>query len=289
MSKPPKDPENNSFVKWAVRLGKLSNESELGRSIQHNIARHFSYNWIKPFISKRILAHGLDHYKAHPPAHAVIAAANHRSFFDAYIYTLTLWAADLGWPKNLRFPVRSNFFYDNPVGVFVNYFISGGAMYPPVFRDPAKTKENQMSFDDIISFLKLDKSLVGVHPEGRRNKGDDPYSFLPAQPGIGKIVVSSDATVIPIFVNGASNDFIDTMGKGLKKGTRQTDPVIVVYGKPVDVSQFKSQKARASVYKKCSDHILEHIAACGETEKRLRQECLDGSIDDNDPRWVFNF
>mgnify|MGYP001480307136 CR=1 FL=1 len=35
-------------------------------------------------------------------------------------------------------------------------------------------------------------TVVGLHPEGTRGKGPDPYTFLPAQPGVGKLALVAE-------------------------------------------------------------------------------------------------
>ncbi len=56
--------------------------------------------------------------------------SNHRSFFDLYVVSSVI--VKRGLEQRLMFPVRSQFFYDSPLGLAVNGAMSFFAMYPPV-------------------------------------------------------------------------------------------------------------------------------------------------------------
>src|SRR5690606_26966290 len=129
---------------------------------------------------------------------------------------------------------------------------------------------------------------VGLHPEGTRNKGDDPYALLPAQPGIGQIVLQSRPMVIPVFINGPTNDFVKSVRESYKPGVRRDNPCIVTFGEPVDYSDLTASKPRAALYKRCADRIRDGIVACGEREKEIRASCGRGEVDDDDPHWLWN-
>ena len=78
-------------------------------------------------------------------------------------------------------------------------------MYPPIFRQPSRAAFNLAGLDEIVRLLKGGGVFVGVHPEGTRKKDDDPYSFLPAQPGVGRLIYHAEVPVIPVFINGLGN------------------------------------------------------------------------------------
>lgn len=270
----------------AHKLGQLSNETRLGRKLQNAMIRNLSFSWFRKFVEDRILIEGFEHYLQNRPNRGVVVAANHRTFIDSHLYMTAIWGKGASWPKRVRFPVRANFFYERLSGVMVNFAVTAGAMYPPIYREKARSEQNQNALDGLSEFLNDPDALVGVHPEGTRNKGDDPYDLLPAQPGIGKIVLQSKPVVIPVFVNGVANDFGDTIKKAFDKNARRQAPIIIVFGKPVDYSEFSAKKPRAALYKKCSDKVLAAIKACGEREKEIRLECESGAITDADTRWL---
>src|SRR5262245_32302999 len=113
----------------AVALGKLTNERPTGKRLQGHWLRTMSWWWIRPALTRRMYAEGLDRLETYEPERGVLVVSNHRSFFDQYAIMLATWAARIHWAKDLYFPVRSNFFYERPLGVLVNYFVGGGAMY----------------------------------------------------------------------------------------------------------------------------------------------------------------
>src|SRR4029079_17428668 len=115
-----------------------------------------------------------------------LVVSNHRSFFDLYVVTGYLVNRDM--PHRLVFPVRSQFFYDRPLGLFVNGVMSFFAMYPPVFRERSRAALNLASLDETVRLLRRGGTFVGLHPEGMRSKGGDPYALLPAQGGVGRII-----------------------------------------------------------------------------------------------------
>ena len=96
--------------------------------------------WIRTVTNSLRHVHGIDRLPAWDPDRSVICVANHRSFFDLYITTAELVAE--GLPHRIVFPVRANFFYDHPLGLFVNGVMSFFAMYPPVFRERERAALN---------------------------------------------------------------------------------------------------------------------------------------------------
>src|SRR5690606_20431723 len=141
-----------------------------------------------------------------------------------------LFQAGARWPRRLFYPVRSNFFYEHPLGMAVNLLFGAGTLYPPIFRDRTRTALNRSSLDRIVEFLDEPDTMVGLHPEGTRKKDDDPYTLLPAQPGVGQIALRGRPLVVPVFINGLSNDAIGDIGESLRPGARRRRPIIIVYG-----------------------------------------------------------
>jgi 1-acyl-sn-glycerol-3-phosphate acyltransferase len=67
-------------------------------------------------------------------------------------------------------------------------------MYPPFFVTGKNPVPEKRVFDK-YSLRRLAQlcregpgNVIGFHPEGTRNKNDDPYSYLRPQPGIGKLI-----------------------------------------------------------------------------------------------------
>lgn len=285
---PPVSAELSRIERLARSIGKAANQSPLGKKLQTAFLRGVSFNWVRRVIERRTLAEGLDGLMDVAPPGGILLVSNHRSFFDQYVLLASVYMGPVPWAKRLYFPVRSNFFYDSPVGLLVNLAVAGAAMYPPVYREAERRALNDEALDEISAFLQEPGSIVGVHPEGTRGKGDDPYKFLPAQPGVGKMALAARPTVIPLFVNGLSNDFLADVKLGFTPSARRTAPIVAVFGKPIDYSHFLGEKPRPTLYKKCADLFMKEIGKLGEREKELRAECAAGQVDDGDPRWLYN-
>ncbi|MCP4445590.1 MAG: 1-acyl-sn-glycerol-3-phosphate acyltransferase [Myxococcales bacterium] len=271
----------------ALAAGRLVNGPIVSKALQYPFVRRLSYGWMYPSMSRRTYADNIDWLVPPPSDRGVLFACNHRSFFDSYLYLFSLYNAGAKWPRNLCFPVRSEFFYDRPMGIAVNFAIGGGVMYPPIYRDKEKRALNEAAIDHVCDVLDRPNSMVGLHPEGKRNQGD-PYKLLPAQPGIGQIVLRAKPLVVPIFVNGLNNDFVDSVRTSFKLNAKRDHSLIVTFGDPVDYDEFTNSKPRAALYKKCADKIHKAIASCGQREKDLRGKIERGEIRADDPQWLSN-
>jgi 1-acyl-sn-glycerol-3-phosphate acyltransferase len=124
------------------------------------------------------------------------------------------------------------------------------------------------------------------HPEGTRGKGPDPYQLLPAQPGVGQVVLQGKPMVVPAFVNGLSNSYAQDIADNYRKRIRRERPVIIAFGDPIDYSDLAQQRPRAALYKRTADRIRDAIIALGAREREIRAACLNGEIADDAPGWV---
>ena len=286
-SSPEMDPLS-PFERISLGLGRLTNETPLLKHVGVTINRTLTYACARPVISRRVYTDGLDRLVDLDPDRGVVLVANHRSFFDMYAMMLCLFRLRAKWVERIYFPVRSNFFYDNPAGLVLNYVISGGAMYPPIFRDASRAALNQDAVDRTCRLLQEPGTLVGLHPEGTRGKGPDPYELLPAQPGVGQIVLHARPIVVPFFVYGLPNDMRSMIFDTYRKNARQDNPVIVAVGEELDYSEFATKKPRLALYKRCADKMNKVIKTLGEREREIRAACARGDISDDDPNWLVN-
>jgi 1-acyl-sn-glycerol-3-phosphate acyltransferase len=200
------------------------------------------------------------------PDRGVILASNHRSFFDMYVISSVLLRR-CSWIERMYFPVRSAYFYDRLDGLVVNAIMSGLAMYPPVFRDPRRRHLNRHTIDFLASELQLPGTIVGLHPEGRRGTGGDPYTLLRAHPGIGELVHRARPLVLPVFILGLSND-LGRQVRGNFNG--KGPPVTITFGAPVDLGEQLTLPARARTYLAIAERIRDEITALGGLDRRVR-------------------
>ncbi|HEY6033244.1 MAG TPA: lysophospholipid acyltransferase family protein, partial [Kofleriaceae bacterium] len=250
--------------RFALRFAELANNDERGKWMQTRFLRGISYAWVRAAIAQRILTDGLDEAIALRPETGVMVVSNHRSFFDQYIMMLACFMGKAPWAKHLFFPVRSNFFYDRPLGVVVNAAIAGGAMYPPIYRQAERRTLNDAALDKMVEIVQTPGNVVGMHPEGTRGKGPDPYQFLPAQPGVGKLALVGRPMVLPTFILGLGNNIAQDIAQNFSKQARRDHAVIIVFGKPVDYTDLMLEKPRPTLYKKCADRFMAAIKALGD-------------------------
>lgn len=254
--------------RWQIEFVRDSFEpGPLDRAIR-TLQRHVGANWIEAAIKNLRRVHGLDRLPTWDPTKSYVVVSNHRSFFDLYV--ITAYLVKRGMPHRLVFPVRSKFFYDNPAGFLVNGAMSFFAMYPPVFRERQRAALNLASLDEVVRLLQRGGAFVGLHPEGTRNKGDDPYALLPAQGGVGRIIQAAKVTVIPAFINGLGNDIVRQVASNF---TKSGDRVDVVFGAPVDFGDMLDAPPSPRLHRRISEHALDAIRLLGEEDRAFRAPC----------------
>ena len=229
------------------------------------LQRHVGARWINGAIPRLRHVHGIDRLPRLAPEQSFLCVSNHRSFFDMYVVSAHLVAR--GMPHRLVFPVKSSFFYDRLLGPLVNGAMSFFAMYPPIFRDRERAPLNIASLDELVRLLKQGGTFVGIHPEGTRKKDDDPYTFLPAQSGVGRVIHKARVPVLPVFVNGLVNSIPEQVKGNL---TGKGNPVFVVFGEPVDFGGLLDAPGSPRTSNRLSELALSAIGKLGEEERALR-------------------
>jgi 1-acyl-sn-glycerol-3-phosphate acyltransferase len=213
-------------------------------------------------VRGRLRIHGLERLQDVPPGAPILLVANHRTFFDLFILG---WVLITRLGRRVSFPVRSNFFYETVPGLLIGMTFTGGSMFPPFFRSTEKKAMNRRSLDILLAKLRTPGQAVGFHPEGTRNKTDDPYTLLPAQPGAGELALKARPVVLPAFILGLSN----SLWAEVKASWRGERPVIAVFGAPVEVPEIAGE-TRLAHHKRFADQINKRIASLGAEERALR-------------------
>src|SRR5688572_20882633 len=154
--------------------------------------RHIGSLWIYLATYNLMNVFGIENVEATDAERPLILVSNHRSFFDMYTVSSVIFRRTTR-PVTLYFPVRGKFFYDNPVGWLVNLVMGWWSMYPPFFREDGEGEKRRFDKFSVRELIRISSEgkghIIGFHPEGKRNLNPDPYNFLPAQPGIGKVVL----------------------------------------------------------------------------------------------------
>jgi 1-acyl-sn-glycerol-3-phosphate acyltransferase len=254
------------FERLAFRFSDGVNRSPLGKRASHWFLSRVGMTWVHHFTKHLLHIDGIEQAaELHPPG-GLLLVSNHRSFFDMYVISCVLFR-DTRLLQRIYFPVRSDFFYERPSGHFVNGVMSAWSMYPPVLRQPERNEFNRYAMARVSELLAQPGSVVGFHPEGTRGKGDDPYTLLPAQPGVGQLIMSARPTVLPIFINGLGNDLIRQV-LGNFDGTGRK--IIIVFGKPLKLEPFYTKSARLRTYMDIANYIRDTITELGDRERALR-------------------
>ncbi|MGE3276796.1 MAG: lysophospholipid acyltransferase family protein [Vicinamibacterales bacterium] len=201
-----------------------------------------------------------------PRDRGVIVASNHRSLCDMYVVSSVLLRR-VGWIERLYFPVRTENIYDRWGGLFLNALLSGISMYPPIYRDASRRRLNRASVDFLVEALGKPGTVIGLHPEGRRSFGTDPYTLLPAQPGIGEIVQRARPVVLPVFILGLETDFVKQVRATLN-GTAA--PITITFGRPVALDACPAGAAGPRSWLRVAQAIRSDIEALGAIDRRVR-------------------
>ncbi|HEY4104447.1 MAG TPA: lysophospholipid acyltransferase family protein [Polyangiaceae bacterium] len=246
------------FVRSTFEPGVLSR-------VVHYCQRTIGCGWIHHCTKYLRHVHGTDRLPELRADHSFILVANHRSFFDLYVVFGDL--VHRGLKHRILFPVRSKFFYDNPLGLLVNGIMSFFAMYPPLFRERKKAFLNPLALEELAFLLRRGGMFAGIHPEGTRKQDDDPYTFLPAQRGVGKVIQDARVPVIPVFINGLINDLPKQVTSNFDRTGRD---ILVVFGKSVDFGDLLDQAKSPKVHQAISDRAMQAVSELGQEERALR-------------------
>ena len=247
----------NSIEKIGFRLTDRMNKGWVKRLMTF-FQRHLGSLWIQLATYNLMQVEGLGNFERTTPDKPVLIVANHRSFFDMYVISAMLFRRTQR-RMTLFFPVRAKFFYTSPLGWLVNFLMGWFAMYPPFFReerDAEKREFDKFSLRRLIDLCANGKHhVIGFHPEGKRNFNQNPGEFLPAQPGVGKIIMAAKPQVVPVFVTGLGNDLF----KQVLGNWRGGEKITVRFGAPLDLSEFYEKRDSLRTHKEIADFLMQKI------------------------------
>ena len=226
--------------------------------------------WIHLSTYNIMNVYGLENVEAASRERPLLLVANHRSFFDMYAVSAMLFRLTK-WRKQLFFPVRGRFFYQSPIGLLVNLVMGWWSMYPPFFATGDHPIPEKRTFDKFSFRLLTDLArngpgnVIGFHPEGTRNKNEDPYSFLRAQPGIGKLIMDAKPQVIPVFIAGLCN----SLPRQVARNWNREEVIRIHFGPVIDLSDYLNRPDRLRTHKEIADAVMAKIAELAEQDKKL--------------------
>src|SRR6266568_80369 len=227
----------------------------------------FGAGWIHISTYNLMRVYGLENLELVSKTRPILLVANHRSFFDMYVVSTTLFRKTK-WRKQLFFPVRGRFFYQSIAGVFVNLIMGWWSMYPPFFAagdTPAKRDFDKYSIRRLAQLCREGPgNVIGFHPEGTRNLNNDPYSYLRAQPGVGKLIKDANPQVVPVFIAGLRNNLPNQVLGNWFGGEK----VRIHFGPEIDLSEFMTKKDHVRTYKEIAEFIMIKIRELGEEDRK---------------------
>ena len=255
----------NPIERTGFRLAHLMN-SPSWKPLWTFLQRHIGSLWIRICTYNLMNVFGLENVKNSDESRPLLLVANHRSFFDMYTVSSVIFRQTT-LKMRLFFPVRGKFFYTNPLGWFVNLVMGWWAMYPPFFRESKEASKRDFDKFSMASLVEIcakgSGTVVGFHPEGKRNLSPDPYNLLPAQPGVGAVVMKAKPQVIPVFIAGLGNNLLKQVIGNWFGGPK----VRIWFGEPVDLSEFYSKDDRLRTHKEISDHLMGKVGELAELDR----------------------
>ena len=262
--------EELSVLDFSEKIGfKLADRMNRGawKNLWTFCQRHIGSLWIYLATYNLMNVHGLENFERTDVKKPLLLVANHRSFFDMYTVSSVLFR-QTNRPMKLYFPVRAKFFYDSPVGWFVNLVMGWFSMFPPFFREDREVKKREFDKFSLRRLIDIcsngEAHVIGFHPEGKRNMTGDEYDFLPAQTGVGKIIMASRPQVVPVFIAGLGND----LPKQILGNWRGGEKIRIHFGEPIDLSEFYQKSDRLRTHKEIADFLMEKIKELAEQDRQ---------------------
>jgi 1-acyl-sn-glycerol-3-phosphate acyltransferase len=267
----------NALAPTGEEISALSTTERLGFRLTHRMnlgawkrlwtfcQRHIGSLWIYLATYNLMNVFGIENVENTSTEKPLLLVANHRSFFDMYTVSSVLFRRTRR-PIQLFFPVRAKFFYTSPVGWLVNFIMGWFSMYPPFFHKNEQREFDKFSMRRLIQICSEPRqNVIGFHPEGKRNFSDNPYDFLPAQTGVGKIIMSARPQVIPVFITGLGND----LPKQILGNWRGGEKVRIWFGEPIDLSEFYEKRDSLRTHKQIADYLMTKIGELAEKDKEM--------------------
>ncbi len=256
----------NLVERLNFRVTHKINQSPPIRRFLTRLQASLSWRWVEFFTSRSVAAHGFERFQQLDPTRGVLVVVNHRTFYDQFVIAARLFKL-YGAHHNIYFPVRANFFYDNPAGLLVNLLASQGVMYPPIVRDRGRRRWNEIATDIMVGLLKDKRNMIGFHPEGTRNQGTDPYNLLPGKPGCGELIYRANPNVIPVFLQGFPSSFWQIY----RHNAAAKGPLVhMVMGEPLDFTAECQMERSRKTFLIISRRVMEGIKALARQEQHIR-------------------
>lgn len=233
------------------------------------IWRYGSKTFVMALSSRLYRLYGLEHIRAIDAPQGVILVPNHRSFFDLFFVASALVDTAPHVAGRMMFPVRKDYFYDRSLGLLLNLGLTAGSMWPPVFRDERRGDFNAIAMAQLGRVMRKG-TIAGIHPEGQRGRGDDPYVLGKIRPGLGQVVAAAhpDALILPTWILGMSNDFFGTARRNYRPAGQRGEPVRIWFGAPLRAGDLVARYPDDPLA--LTQAVMAEVAALGERDRLER-------------------
>lgn len=256
--------------KLAVPIADTVNQKSWLKASTRPVWRYLGKNFVTGLSKNLYELHGLENLRAMQAPAGMVLIANHRSFFDLFFTAAVVLEERSDLVARMCFPVRKDFFFDHPLGLFINVALTSASMWPPIFRDDRRGEFNPIAMAQIGEVMRRG-TLCGIHPEGTRGKGPDPYALGSAKPGIGQLLLASDpdVVVLPTWILGMSNDFVGTARRNFRPAGKRGEPVRIWYGEPMRAGDLIARCGDDP--QAIAEAVMEPVAALGALDRAHRE------------------
>jgi len=234
----------------------------------HGVLRTVGASWVHYATRHLLRVTNVEALATLDPSRGVVFASNHRSYGDMFLLSSVL-LRHCSWVERMYFPVRHDYFYESLGGLAINAALTGMAMYPPVYRQASRRPLNREMVSFVIDELRRPGTVVGLHPEGRRNTTSDPYALLPAQPGVGEIVHRARPVVVPAFIAGMPDDLLAGVRANFRRAPDRPR-ITMTFGTAIDLSAFDEAPAGARTSLRIAQAIQAEIERLGRGDRQQR-------------------
>jgi 1-acyl-sn-glycerol-3-phosphate acyltransferase len=218
---------------------------------------------------QRVRLQGLENIAHLDKDARVLLVCNHRTYFDFYTIS-SIWFRETCLSRRMLFPVRADFFYERPLGLALNAMMSGMSMFPPIFRSRRKIRFNMYAIARCVAELQVPGTTVGLHPEGTRNKSEDPYDLLPPQPGVGKIALDAEGVrIFPVFILGPTNNLAREFLVNFT--APRAHPIDVLFGPEIELADLRQEEG-LSAQREAARRCMAGIKALAERQREIARE-----------------
>lgn len=264
--------------RWGFKIADRVHRHARWAAVSWNSTVMVGVTWLT--CKRRLHVAGLDNLHALDPKRGILLVANHRSFYDFFTVSCVLF----NWTplqRHVVFPVRSEFFYDSPVGWTVNSVMSAMAMFPPIKRQRSSAAWNRYALARCSYELQERGAVVGMHPEGRRYSDSDPFSVHKCKPGAARVALDApDAQVVPLFLSGLTNDlWQEFMWNWFDP---EAHPIGIAFGAPIPTEDLRPQdpeedsepqiRAARVLTQRISDALKVQAEACREVLEKVGEK-----------------